>query len=33
MASLTYLEPGRDPFVYRIETAGSVTVAKQGRRL
>jgi len=29
MASLTELEPGRDPFVYRIETAGSVTVAKK----
>jgi outer membrane protein assembly factor BamA len=29
MASLTYFEPGREPFVYRIETAGSITVAQK----
>jgi len=28
MASLTELEPGRDPFVYRIETSGAVTVKR-----
>ncbi|HKO95180.1 MAG TPA: BamA/TamA family outer membrane protein [Polyangiaceae bacterium] len=28
MASLAELEPGREPFVYRIETSGSITVSK-----